>query len=253
ILTRIVKLHFTRPVLTDESRAAADTLSRMDGEALSHFLLLATRKEAEVLARFHELFPQYEAKLRRLGDTCFCCGTRLTGDSHRCSSCQSDLVGHLRIERIVKNHAMFLALLDCLALVVAIPEDMVRQTQRTMVRISLERQAAISADNPVVTEFWQVYDYLESMSSDPVVNHSDDDRAIAINLNEFIERAAEHRQRLADLSTLRELLKDSRQFRYLDNKVVTSRIRKNQRRANPLDTRPDKVRCWVFANPAGPA
>ena len=249
ILTRIVKLHFTRPVLTDESRAAADTLSRMDGEALSHFLLQATRKEAEVLTRFHEVFPQYEAKLRRLGDTCFCCGARLSGDAHRCSSCQSDLVGHLRIERIVKNHAMFLALLDCLALVVDIPAGMVSQTQRTIVRIALERQAAISADNPVVTEFWQVYDYLQSLSENPVVNHSKNPAEVAINLNEFVERAAEHRQRLADMSTPRELLKDSRQFRYLDNKAVDSRIRELQRAAAPLDNRPSKVRCWVFTNP----
>lgn len=249
ILTRIVKLHFTRPVLTDASRAAADSLSRMDGAALSHFLLLATRREAEVLALFHEAFPRYETKLRRLGDNCFCCGAPLAANEHRCRSCQNELIGHLRIERIVKNHAMLLALFDALGLVVELPPGMVAETQRALVRIALERQAAISADHPAVVEFWQVYDYLQSLSGDPVVNHSLHGWEIAINLNEFVERAAEHRQRLADLGTLRELLKDSRQFRFIDNKVVTSRIRALQKQRNPLEDRPDKVRCWVFANP----
>jgi hypothetical protein len=114
--------------------------------------------------------------------------------------------------------------------------------------MAIERQASISSDHPAVAEFWEVYDYLESLSEDPVVDHSSDPAVIAINLNEFCERAAEHKQKLADVATLRDLLKESRSRKFLDsNKAVHSAVRAAFNHRNPVSQpRPTTVKCWTF-------
>jgi hypothetical protein len=76
IMTRIVKLHFVRPTVTPESRAAADKLNALDGTTLGHFLPQATRKEAEVVELFSKRCPEHETKLRRLHTHCFACDTQ---------------------------------------------------------------------------------------------------------------------------------------------------------------------------------
>ena len=74
---------------------------------------------------------------------------------------------------------------------------------------------------------------------------------IAINLNEFAERAAEHKQKLADVATLRTLLPNSRSRKYLThNKGVDSAVRAAfNRRNNQLTQRGTTVKCWIFQNP----
>lgn len=156
--------------------------------------------------------------------------------------------GYIRVERISKNHAQLLSLLDGLRLVLKLSEHQVAATQRQIVRMAIERQASISSDHAAVAEFWEVYDYLESLSEDPVVDHSSDPAVIAINLNEFCERAAEHKQKLADVATLRDLLKESRSRKFLDsNKAVHSAVRAAFNTRNPCSIpRPTTVKCWTF-------
>jgi ribosomal protein L37E len=248
IMTRIVKLHFVRPIVTPESRAAADQLNALDGSTLSHFLLRAVGKESAVLELFAQRMPEHEAKLRRLHTHCFACGTVYLSDQGNCSSCGYDLRGYIRVERISKNHAQLLSLLDGLRLVLKLSDPQVAATQRQIVRMAIERQASISSDHPAVAEFWEVYDYLESLNEDPVVDHSSDPSVIAINLNEFSERAAEHKQKLADVATLRDLLKESRSHKFLEaNKAVHSAVRAAMNSRTPLAPgRPTTVKCWIF-------
>ena len=61
--------------------------------------------------------------------------------------------------------------------------------------MALERQTAINSDPQEVAEFWEVFDYLQSLSDDPVVNHSKKDDVIAINLDQKAE--AEYLHKLA--------------------------------------------------------
>ena len=221
ILTRIVKLHFARPAVTTESRIAADNLNQIPVELLSHFLLKAVRAEPQVMARFAERVVVHEERLRKFKD--------------------------IRVERIIKNHSQMLALLDCLRLVCPLDENQLATTQQQLVTMALERQSAISADHPLVAEFWEVYDYLESLGEGPQVNHSTDPKLIAIHLNEFAEKAGEHRQNLADLKTLRALLGDCRSRKLVEtNKPTYSAVRAAQAAGNPLFDKPKTVRCWVF-------
>jgi hypothetical protein len=221
IMTRIVKLHFVRPEVTSASRAAADNLNHLAALDVSHFLLMAVKAEHAVLELFRERVKAHEATLRRLNQ--------------------------IRVERIVKNHAQLMALADALRLVVPLTDHQSATVQQTLMTMALERQAAINADHPQVIEFWEVYEYLESLSDEPVVNHSKNDTLIAINLNEFCERAAEHRQKLADINTLRDLLKESRRHKFIEgNRSVDSAVRAAWNTRNPLSKRCATVKCWMF-------
>ncbi|WP_434707264.1 toprim domain-containing protein [Pseudomonas sp. R1-1] len=221
ILTRIIKSHFARPEVTTESRAAADNLNLIPVEQLSHFLLLAVRAETQVMTRFAERVLVHERQLRELKD--------------------------IRVERIIKNHSQLMALVDCLRLVCALDDNQLDTTQQALMSMALERQAAISADHPLVAEFWDVFEYLESLGEGPQVNHSTDPKLIAVNLNEFAELASLHRQNLADLKTLRGLLVNSRSHKWLEtNKAVYSAVRASQAVINGVPRRSSTVRCWIF-------
>jgi hypothetical protein len=221
ILTRIIKSHFTRPEVTTESRAAADNLNLIPVEQLSHFLLMAVRAEPQIMAKFAERVAVHEQHLRTIKE--------------------------IRVERIVKNHSQMMALVDCLGLVCALDENQRTTTHEELRRMALERQSAVSADHPQVAEFWEVFEYLESIGEGPQVNHSTDRALIAINLNEFAEKASEHRQNLADLKTLRPLLVNSRSRKLVEvNKPTYSAVRASQAAVNSMFNKPMTVRCWVF-------
>ncbi|MBS7660526.1 toprim domain-containing protein [Pseudomonas lalucatii] len=224
ILTRIVKLHFVRPSVTDASRVAADNLNHLTALDVSHFLLLAVKAEQAVLEVFRRQVRVHEQALRALGQ--------------------------IRVERIIKNHAQLMALVDALATIVPLSERQHGNALAELERMAVERQGAINADPLEVAEFWEVYEYLESIGDDPVVNHSKNEGLIAINLNEFCERAAEHRQKLADIATLRNLLKNSRSRPYVEaNKCVDSAVRAAFNTRNPLAARSTTVKCWIFKKP----
>ncbi|AAM42274.1 phage-related protein [Xanthomonas campestris pv. campestris str. ATCC 33913] len=217
ILTRIVKLHFKRPQVTTESRIAADNLNALQVEELSHFLIKAVRCEGAILEKFAERVKFYEARLREKPD--------------------------LRLERVIKNHAQMLALLDCLRMVITIPEEMIKATRDALLEMAFERQKAISADHAQVNEFWEVYEYLEATGNGkPVVNHSRDASRIAINLNQFAAKAAQFSQVVPDLKVLRGLLADSRRHKLVSaNTAVNSAVLTNGFGAGTT------VKCWVFS------
>ncbi|QGM42530.1 hypothetical protein KRP1_22900 [Pseudomonas aeruginosa] len=220
IMTRIVKLHFIRPEITRESQAAADNLNHLGVLEVSHFLLMAIRSEARVLECFRERLKVHSATLRGLKQ--------------------------IRIERLILNHAQMMALVDALRLVVPLSEHQLACAQQTLMTMALERQDAVNADAPEVAEFWEVYDYLENLSEEPVLNHSKNPGTIAINLNEFVKLAADHRQKVADAATLRDLLKESRRHKFIEYKAVDSAVRSAHARQNPLTNRPSTVKCWIF-------
>lgn len=221
IISRIFRLPFLKPTITDESRRAADAIVQTELEHVSHFMVKAMRAEPKILKRFAELYPKYRAELW----------------AHR----------KLTSDRVIKNHAMMLALVDCLQLVIAIPDHMVQACRKYVLKAASERQAAITTDPKEVNEFWQVYDYLESLPEAPLVNHSKKPGEIAINLNQFAEVALEHRQRLPELATLRRLLKDCRAHQCLaEQKRVESFIRCRQQTMAPTAHIPSTVRCFIF-------
>jgi len=225
ILTRLVKILLLRPEATPASRQAAAELEQMQVEQLSYFMVKVMTQEKELMECFTQSFRGHETVLRGVKD--------------------------IRVERIIKNHAQMMALVDCLALVSPLTPQMVNACHAELISMAIERQFAISADHPGVAQFWDVYDYLESEREDGVVNHSRDDGLIAIHINEFVRLAAEHRQELASASDLRNWLPDSSSHKYLGQRSVNSRIRERQNkvRSGFENLKPVTVRCWVFENP----
>jgi hypothetical protein len=74
-----------------------------------------------------------------------------------------------------------------------------------------------------------------------VVNHSRDPNLIAINLNEFAAKAAHHSQKIADLNTLRTLLRNSVRHKFVDaNVAVNSIIRSGRGEGSTI------LKCWTF-------
>lgn len=222
ILTRIVRLHFVRPEVTSASRAAADNLNHLQAMDVSHFLLMAVKAEHQVLEVFRQQVKVHEQTLRALKE--------------------------IRIERIIKNHAQLMALVDALRLIVPLSDRQHDAVMRELSAMAVARQHAVNADPQEVAEFWEVFDYLESISDEAVVNHSKKEDVIAINLNDFCERAAEHKQKLADITTLRTLLRNSRSRPFLDsNKAVDSAVRAAfNTRNNANNQRCTTVKCWTF-------
>ena len=170
----------------------------------------------------------------------------------RCKVHEKALRGlkQIRHERIVKNHSQLMALVECLKLVCPISDAQIATTHQRLTTMAVERQMAINNDVQAVAEFWEVYEYLQSTDANPVVNHSADPSLIAINLNEFALKAANHRQQIAELSELRKLLKDSRLHKFVEsNRPVHSVIRasqQNERDAFNANPKPSTLKCWIF-------
>lgn len=140
------------PSAVAASRTAADQLNALDGGTLSQLLLRAVGKESAVLELFAQRMPEHETKLRRLHSQCFACSTAYASDQGNCTSCGYDLRGYIRVERISKNHAQMLSLLDRISLVLKLSDPQVAATQRQTVRMATERQASISSDHTAVAE-----------------------------------------------------------------------------------------------------
>lgn len=128
--------------------------------------------------------------------------------------------------------------------------------QQQLVTMARERQLSINADHPLVQEFWEAFDYLDSMGGTylngvrderPTLNHSRTNDQISVNLNELVERAAAHRQQIPVLAELKKVLRTSKTRRFIDVKSVNSAIK--TRSDGGIDT-PKTVHCWIFERPS---
>ncbi|WP_201487432.1 toprim domain-containing protein [Pseudomonas sp. OF001] len=216
ILQRICHVGLTREHQTPETKLLAEQLERWPMEQLSGFLIKALQREHEVVQTVTERTSGYEQELlARPG---------------------------IRTVRIAKNHAQLRALVDALALVVPLGAERAAQVHAEIGRMAEERQQAINADHPTVREFWDLYDFLNGAAPGEggALNHSRRKDLIAVNLNEFVEQAANKRQQVPQLSELKRLLKTSKSPKFLEsNKPV------NSARGDAYNTA-KTVRCWVF-------
>lgn len=222
VMTRIVHLNFDRSGHTATTRASSIFLERVPMEDVSGFVLACTTRERQILEIVETKADFYHKQLMT--------------------------VPEVRNIRIAKNHGQLMALADALRLVIKITDEEHEQLHEQIRQMAVERQHAINADHPAVDEFWDVYEYLNGDDSHPMLNHSRDPNLIAINLNHFMQFAAEHKQQVTNLRDLKKLLKGSRRYKYLEQRVVNSAIKsRDMSNAN----RGTSERCWVFEKKAG--
>ncbi|GIX39019.1 MAG: hypothetical protein KatS3mg128_0068 [Silanimonas sp.] len=205
ILQRIVHLHFDRGSHTPDTRRAAECLERMPMEQVSGFVLAATRREARVMQVVTERTLHHEQQLQALPA--------------------------IKSMRIAKNHAQLMALVEALAEVIRLPEEQVAAAHDHIRSMAVARQQAINADHPLVEEFWETFDFLDSAER---IDHSRDPKLIAVNLNHYAEAAAARRQAIPPLVELKRHLRTSRRRKFLDIRAVNSALVSKT------------VKCWVF-------
>jgi hypothetical protein len=213
ILTRIAQVLLNSEHHTPETKLYAEELECMPMEKISGFLIKALQKEEDILRLLEERTRGYEQELLAMPE--------------------------IRTVRIAKNHAQLRSITDGLALVVPLGEERRALVHQELCRMAVQRQETINADHKVVREFWDLYEFLDDEGDG--LNHSRNKNLIAVNLNEFVKKAANERQQMpAALGELKRLLKTSKSPKFIDaNKPINSGRKDN-------DFIGKTVRCWVF-------
>lgn len=231
VLSRIAHLYFDRASQNPTSRASAEYLERIEVERVSGFILRACLAEQGVMSKFQNLVPGCEQIL--------------------------SAADGIRNVRIVKNHAQLMALVTCMADVIPLQDHHVSAANELLIDMARERQQAITADHPYVSEFWEIYEYLESEGSEQdeslptVLNHSRNPAFIAINLPHFEQVCTDRKIKCPPILELKKLLRTSRTHKFIDCTVVNSRIHERMNRSADFNSstsprRPASVRCWCF-------
>lgn len=153
--------------------------------------------------------------------------------------------GELRNFRIVLNHAQICALTEAMAQVFDINPEQIAETQDLIKQMAKQRQQAISADHPLVQEFWDVVEFIDE-EDNPILNHSRDPQLIAINLNHFAEVATERKQHFPPLTELKRVLKACRSRKFLGVRTVNSAVNGKWNDQHQYSKRPTSIKCWVF-------
>ena len=215
VLERIIHLHFTRGQQT--TRETAKALSRSDVEGVSGFVLKAITHEKDILKIITTNTPIYE---------------QLLNNSE-----------HIKNVRLSLNHAQMMALIDALDFLIPLGESLKESIKNTIIDLAVERQQRINQEHPVIQKFWEIFEYIESKFDKPTLNHANPlSNEIAINLPHFLSLANDHKLYL-DETELKSHLKQSRQYRFVENgKVIKSCIYKNSDESKT-------VKCWIFKKP----
>ncbi|MCH7306584.1 toprim domain-containing protein [Acinetobacter sp. NIPH 1852] len=164
--------------------------------------------------------------------------------------------------RIALCHAQVSAMIDALAEHVfknQISATEIQNAKTMLENMARRRVDEIGMDHMFVQQFWDAYEYLNSIRTSHFhLNHYDPTEAhIAINLNEVYKVAARNFQALPDVNEMRNLLRTSKRYKFVEaNKPVRSNKfpaddAKNlgdHTNVNPLQSE-RIIKCWIFTNP----
>ena len=225
VMERICHMTFDTKGFTPASYDAARALEKVEIEQVSGFILAVLKREAEVM--------------------------KVITSTHDFNVAHLLALDGVHKPRIAKNHAQILSAAQALRQVVRISDEQFAQVQARIETMARERQQAINADHPLVQEFWEAFDYLDGLplatargpKDVPRLNHSRDEDLIAVNLNEFVELAATHRQQIPALAELKKVLRTSKTRAFFDVKTVNSAIK--TRVIDGVEAGRTAY-CWVF-------
>lgn len=216
MLTRLLHIRLTREGQTLETKYIVDELDRIPLETTSQFMVKAIRNEAAILKTYEEKVRAYEVFYHAAGIT------------------------HTRI---ALNHAQIAALVDCLYLHVldgVMTDSQAKDAKSTLIKMSQERVARLASDHPLVEQFWEIYEYLDTLGDCQMNHYAADKKQIAINLPAFYKIAQSEGQRLPEQSEMKRLLRSSRKYKFVDSNVAV----------NSAVYKAKTVKCWVFENGA---
>jgi len=148
--------------------------------------------------------------------------------------------------RIIKCHAQVYAAAVALQLFFPqIDAAMLEKLKAFLFGRALDRQRRMVQDHPLVEQFWDTYLYLNEQPGkqngdpfdngfDQVLNHSNSDGRIAINLNQFAEICRKYGQEPPDIKQLKKLLPGSTRYPFIETGKVKSRLLGKA------------LHCWIF-------
>lgn len=231
ILSRTLHIYVDMQGHTYEKKLIANRLYGIEFSEAAKFMTHCLKQEENILNTFFEKFGEIEKEFHQSGIT------------------------HTRIALC---HAQISAMIDALAAHVlkdTIDLEEICDAKRLLEDMARSRMNDLSDDHVLVKQFWEVYEYLNSLhrtANFSINHHHHNDPTIAINLNEIYKAAARNFQSLPDINDMRSLLKSSKKYKFIEmNKQVrTTSYPVDQGKALDTEiTTPRNVKCWIFSNP----
>jgi hypothetical protein len=213
IMQRIVKVHWDKSHFSDEGRAAADRLKKLEMGQINGFMTACITQEKRFLDKYEE---GYQAAMQKLSRD-----------------------NNLGIWRLRHNHAQLMGVIHALkatGILSGLQPGDLEGLDNYLHQCCTERHQSLEADSPMVAEFWDLFDYLEGCNYK--VNHSKEPARIAIRMNEFARLAAEVKQPV-DLTLLKNEVKQSKRYPFIGNDKAWS-VHEGK-----------TVSCFIFSNKEG--
>lgn len=214
VMERIIRTHWDKSHFSDAGYNASNRLELLDMNEINGFMTTACTQVEAIMGEYRERVAQHFATL-----------------NHK------DLINI----RIRENSAQIMTLIDLLSEYGLAPlsESEIRAAHEFLESYTFERTKLIQDDPAELQEFWEAYEYLQSTSNIPIINHSRDDAFIAINLNHFESVANDKRVSTAPKAVLKKLLPITKRHKFVDQKAVNSGITNST------------IRCYVFSKKEG--
>lgn len=218
-----------------EKKHIATRLTQMSLEDACAYMTFCLKNEEKILKTYTEMHKEIEIEFHQKGIT---------------------------NTRIALCHAQVSAMIDAIAEHVfkdAMDLSDICDAKRYLEGMARRRIEEIGADHPFVQQFWDAFEYMNSIRSASFhLNHYPVTEAhIAINLNEVYKVAARNFQALPEINEMRSLLRTSKRYKFIEaNKPVrTSQHPADEAKAiqgygSQAPLKEDRiVKCWIFSNP----
>lgn len=231
ILSRTLHIYVDMQGHTYEKKMIANRLYGIEFAEASKYMTHCLKKEEQILNTFFTKFGVTEKNYHDAGIT------------------------HTRIALC---HAQISVMIDAIAehvLKDIIDLEEICDAQKILEDMARSRMNDLSDDHVQVKQFWEVYEYLNSIKRNAnftLNHHHHNDPTIAINLNEIYKSASMNYQALPDINDMRSLLKSSKKYKFIEmNKQVrsTSYPTDQGKQLNTDIATPRNVKCWIFSNP----
>lgn len=219
LLSRIVHCHVNKDHHSPRSLQLARKFEQATADEMGGYLRAALSVETQFLEVFDTNFQAVEQEWIQAGE--------------------------IKELRVIKCHAQVFA--SCVALTLLFPQitiDMLSDLKAFIYERAQDRSKRLVKDHPMVEQFWDTYLYLNerpnkegAVYDDPlieVLNHSNKENQVAINLNHYVEMCRKFGQEIPDLKVLKKLLPGSTRYRFIEcTKVKSKQAGKT-------------LHCWVF-------
>lgn len=197
VLSRIIPLFFTRKNIPQGGKPYVDALNRLSVEDLASYLVHILCRAKKILNAYFDCWSIYDKRL----------------------SSNEKIV----MTRIAHNGAQIMAMFDVLSKQMKLPQEIVEQTLNFIEEICINRQQSLEADHPMVAEFFDSVDYLESLGNGVHVNHSIDEGLLAINLPHMEAMSKNAGITMPPRTELNRLLTHAKRYKYLGKRSVRSK------------------------------